>query len=484
MKPFTARKQDEFLAGMAKNGIAGNIPESAGLGVRDTYHLLLESPDSPAGRQASQQFLKEQLEQARRIPHDFPAGPQALASWIEHKAVEVGKRYAEYLEARKQGEPRRYFSGRAHALSFLQQVAPTKLVDGAWLYGLLPYWRDLRFQDLIRTYLEELGDGVPDQNHAVLYKRLLAENGCETLPPLSEEHYVQGALQLAFASNAEHFLPELIGYNLGYEQLPLHLLITAFELGELDIDPYYFTLHVTIDNAGTGHARRAAQALKDCMPVAGDSQAFWQRVIQGYQLNDVGLSTEDVIRGFDLERELELMLERKRVFGQHVHSDFSLIGGHSVNEWLSAPQQMKKFLEALEAKHWILRHQDPRQSRFWRLIDGPKAPMAGVFDGYEKQLLHDWIAGEWLDPEPASPRKVFRRYRDAAAPELPDAQYRVGLQDDMDQDVNDLRRTLLSLAGAPRAQHLIYFMSPSRHTTPAGLLATREFSTLLNNRVS
>ena len=71
---------------------------------------------------------------------------------------------------------------------------------------------------------------------------------------------MQGLIQLALAYNSDQFLPELIGYNLGYEQLPLHLLITAYELNELGIDPYYFTLHVTVDNADSGHARKAWEA--------------------------------------------------------------------------------------------------------------------------------------------------------------------------------------------------------------------------------
>ncbi len=52
---------------------------------------------------------------------------------------------------------------------------------------------------------------------------------------LSDDHYIQGALQLAMAHHADQFLPEIIGFNLGYEQLPLHLLITAYELKELGI---------------------------------------------------------------------------------------------------------------------------------------------------------------------------------------------------------------------------------------------------------
>src|SRR5690606_23929889 len=148
--------------------------------------------------------------------------------------------------------------------------------------------------------------------HVLLYRRLLAENGCDELTGLSDDHYVQGTQQLALGHLAERYLPELIGYNLGYEQLPLHLLISTHELGELGLDPYYFQLHVTIDNAGSGHAQRAVQALHDNLPVVGDRQEFLQRVSRGYRLNDLGLGSVQVIESFDLEHELLAMLERKR----------------------------------------------------------------------------------------------------------------------------------------------------------------------------
>jgi hypothetical protein len=40
---------------------------------------------------------------------------------------------------------------------------------------------------------------------------------------------VQGAIQLGLAHHGEQFEAEVFGFNLGYEQLPLHLLITAYE---------------------------------------------------------------------------------------------------------------------------------------------------------------------------------------------------------------------------------------------------------------
>src|SRR5690606_40100737 len=107
------------------------------------------------------------------------------------------------------------------------------------------------------------------------------------------------------------FLPEVIGFKLGYEQLPLHLLITSYELTELGIDPYYFTLHVTVDNADNGHARKAVQGLRAAWPQVGDSCEFYRRVINGYRLNELGASTLSVIEGFDLGQEVLRILEKK-----------------------------------------------------------------------------------------------------------------------------------------------------------------------------
>lgn len=204
--------------------------------------------------------MAAQIAVARELPSDLPSNLGQLQAWIEERTEIVGQQYRDYLAARKNGAPRRYFSCRAHALYFIKGVAPTKLVDGAWLYGLTRQWDDVAFHPLIKTYLEELGDGLPDKNHVTLYRKLLATHGCESWEDLGDDHFLQGALQLALGHHAEHFLPEVVGYNLGYEQLPLHLLITSYELNELGIDPYYFTLHVTVDNAASGHARKAVQA--------------------------------------------------------------------------------------------------------------------------------------------------------------------------------------------------------------------------------
>lgn len=422
--------------------------------VADLYHCLLASSGPSANPQAIS-FLRTQLVKTQDLPCDMPSDPKDLGSWIAQNVAKVASEYGDYLDERHAGAPRRFFSNKSHALYFLQQIAPTKLVDGAWLYSTLQHAGDFRYHGLIRTYLEELGDGDPALNHVSLYRKLLAEHDCAPAYPLDDELYLSGAVQLALGHAGDEFLPEVIGYNLGYEQLPLHLLISAFELNELGIDPYYFTLHVTIDNASTGHAQKALQAVNEFLLGAPDKTAFLARVQAGYRLNELGVGSSTLIRSFELERELIEMLERKRTFGQHMHSDYCRLEGRTVNEWLATPGQIPKFLRTLESKGWIKRHQDPDSSRFWQLTAGPGAAMFGVFSGYELQLLHDWIAGDWRPGSDGRADDPFRaRWRNRAASSAP----------------------LPPTRGRARLADLVGHLSPALHPTPVGLEATRVFS--------
>nr|WP_224790474.1 iron-containing redox enzyme family protein [Pseudomonas fluorescens] len=423
------------------------------------YTRLIRTPDE-VDQDSLRHYLQQHLDQTRRLANDLPADVADLSGWVHGKCQSVAKRYHTYLEGRRAGNRRQFFSNKAHALYFLQQVAPSKLVDGAWLYGTLRHADDWRFRGLIRTYLEELGDGDPALNHVVLYRNLLAEHDCSAVAPLDDVLYLQGTIQLALGRLCDECLPEMLGYNLGYEQLPLHLLITAFELNELGIDPYYFTLHVTIDNASSGHALKAVEAVVNLLPNDQARGEFLERLRAGYLLNDLGKNSTDVIRSFDLEQQVVAMLEHKATFGQHMHSDFCRLEGRTINQWLATPGQSRALLAALENKGWIKRHQDPQDSRFWQLIDGPGAVMFGIFNGYEKQLLNDWIAGDWQTPAATTADPFRNRFR---------------RRERVDSAVESATPpTTLPV------EDLISLMAAHSHPTPQGLAATQLFSQRLS----
>lgn len=441
-------------------------------------------------------FLDRCLVKANALAVDLPADPSQLDSWSQRHVLDVGAAYQQYLARRKAGGARQYFASKAAALYFLRAVAPTKLVDGAWLFGLLPRWRDAAFHGLIRTYLEELGDGVADKNHVAIYQALLAAHGCDQWHDLSDEHFEQGAIQLALAAEADAFLPELIGYNLGYEQLPLHLLITSYELNELGIDPYYFTLHVTVDNGSNGHAHKAIASLQAMLARADDPRDFYRRVLNGYRLNELGASTNAVIAAFDIDTELKRLLADKSVIGKDMHSDYCRIEGKPVSAWLENPADIGGFLDAMQRAGWIKRGEDAGASRFWGLVSGPRADMFGVFSPYEQQVLRDWI--EQAPDGAASPRRQpsyrarQRNLRELAGPAAPRSSAARGVirhwgeaaNDSAGGEQNALRAFEYKVAecgGKDAAMALLgAAISPSSHHTPVGMMATRMFAQLLD----
>ena len=434
-------------------------------------------------------FLMQQLAKAQQLDCDLPDEISGLDAWMLGGVEEVGRQYKAYLEARKAGQPRRYFSNKSHALHFLKSVAPTKLVDGAWLYGLLEHWQDARFSSLIQTYLEELGEGQPSKNHVVLYRKLLASQGNPRWDDLDDDHYIQGAIQLSLAHQAEQFLPEIIGFNLGYEQLPLHLLISAYELKELGIDPYYFTLHITVDNADSGHAKAAVQAVFDAMPKTGNLEAWYRRIQNGYMLNFLGANTNSIIHSFDLDRELKTIFARKSVVGQHAHSNYRQIEGKTINSWLSDSDQMTDFIEAMDRKGWFNRHHDPRESRFWKMIQSETAKMYGVFSVYEQQVIYDWIAGEFKGKFPfdakiatlSHPISNEEKQRLLHADDGEGSTPFAGDEGDFDVEARALEENLMATTSKENTMaHLIDLMSPDKHHSAPGLAATRIFHTILN----
>jgi hypothetical protein len=467
--------------------------------VRRMYLGLSERNIDAGAADAAAHWLLTRIDAAGPAPSTLPQGADGFAAWSAAHTEAVGAQYKQYLAGRKTGAPRRFFSNKAHALYFLKGVAPTKLVDGAWLFGLLKHWEKSAMRPLITTYLEELGNGVPEKNHVVLFQQLIDAHGCAAWQDLPDEYFVQGLIQLALAYNADQFLPELIGYNLGYEQLPLHLLITSYELNELGIDPYYFTLHVTVDNADSGHARKAWEALHKLTPQLGDSAAFMRRVEAGYRLNDLGVGTEAVIGSFDLYAELVGILRAKTAVGKNMHSDYCKVGGRSLNDWMADPDHVPALLAALEAQGWFTRGQPPEDSRFWALIQGDHAQMFGVFSPYEQQVLHDWIA---TPPHPqaqaALPRVASHRAMQRAAGGINGAARRVRetaergiIRHRFPDDEHaweaiscELRLLEAKLAASSSKEEAIALltalMSPASHHSSAGLMATRIFSKLFN----
>src|SRR5690606_28800421 len=108
--------------------------------------------------------------------------------------------------------------------------------------------------------------------------------------------------------------------------------------------------------------------------------------------------------------------------------------------------------------------------RFWRLIQSNRAPKFDVNRDYALQLLHDWIAGDWLAEQQL--RITGRGGSRAQQHPQVEASHR-------NAEVA-LQKTLAPRPEAQSTRHLIELMAPARHFTPQGLAATRLFSRRLS----
>ena len=191
---------------------------------------------------------------------------------------------------------------RDEAVWRLTQLAPAAVVDGAWLQGATApgAFHTPVAPLLLRIYRDELGAGVPAQHHGNVLRRALAEQGV-TLPPCDTRAFVERpdllpqafsmpVLWLAFAQGSTELLPELLGLNLAIEMAGVGrgYAMAAALLRRHRIDPYFFDLHNTIDNAASGHTAWSIEAitrLMDACAARGDAPAIERaalRIWRGY----------------------------------------------------------------------------------------------------------------------------------------------------------------------------------------------------------
>lgn len=359
-----------------------------------TQFFLDSSISRSAKELKSFHFLENEIKHLDVTTSEFPSELEQQVDWINKQNKDQCLNYKEYIERRGNGGTREFFSTTAKAYEFLYKIAPTKRVDGAWFYSFTQYWNDPAFRDFIQIYLEELGLGQEKGNHVKLFDNLLFSLGLHQFSlNLPDEYYHQSAIQLALAYAPSDFIPEIAGFNLGYEQLPLHLLITNYELKELGIDSKYFNLHITIDNFENGHAQLAANALKKLSAQYKDQDEFIRKVKLGFLLNNRGMNSVQIIKSLNTEHVVMEIFRKKALVGRYMHSNQCLFNKKSTNEWLSEDDQIEEFIFELIKVGWIKLDQEPENSRFWKLINDKDGKMFGVFSVAEKAFIYDWIAG-------------------------------------------------------------------------------------------
>jgi hypothetical protein len=351
-----------------------------------------------------------------------------LNQFLKAKDEDCTNRWEEYLARRRAGGSREIFGDKDEAKWWLKQAAPVKYVDGAWLGHINKITTPFKHRNITKNawqvMSEELGDGDLAKNHVYVYRQLMDDIEAN-LPAADSEDFINprhkmdqtrcwkaAMAQLLISLFPHDFLPESLGFNMAYESLPLHLLKTVKELREVRLNPYYFELHISIDNADSGHAAMAMAAVADYIDLvekeegAEAAQTAWRRCQAGYILAE-GLPTTPESPSLKVEPEgpfprteteatLLDIFAAKAFVAHKIHCNSRLkIGRRSLVDWLEPKafadkQWQKEFLVDLgNCKPWVIKG-DSEKSRLVKELSW-EGKMFGSFTQTEVEVVKAWI---------------------------------------------------------------------------------------------
>lgn len=351
-----------------------------------------------------------------------------LINFLQTDNDNTTREWEQYLARRRAGSPVEMFEDKEEAKWWLKQIAPVKYVDGSWLGHIhkitTPFALRRATKDAWQVMSEELGDGDPQKNHVSVYRELMKdiESGlpaADTFDFIHPRHQLDqkcvweaAVVQLLISLFPHEFLPEILGFNLHFEGLTLETMKAATELEELGLNPYYFILHISIDNADSGHTAIAMQAvvkyIEHVRQAEGNTaaQQAWKRVQAGFILSK-GLSIAPQcpsrrIPAVDYfprnihEVEMVRILRAKAPVAHKIHcGSRMMIGGRRLADWLNphafaGKQWQMDFLDSLSnMKPWVRRGDSSRSKLIQELSWEGK--MFGSFTQNEVEVVRRWI---------------------------------------------------------------------------------------------
>jgi hypothetical protein len=178
--------------------------------------------------------------------------------------------------------------------------------DGIWLQG----FADVRGADheeygwLFRIYASEQGEGRLDWNHNYIARKVFAGYGPATMLPATDRRLYdccsirpRDILMTALSVNTRHFMPEILGSNLGIEASGVggsYLDGWKANIGEGGNKWAALSsrLHNTVDNYDNGHTKWSLAAVQSYMArvegaTPGAVQREWHRIWRLFRLHEI-----------------------------------------------------------------------------------------------------------------------------------------------------------------------------------------------------
>ena len=424
---------------------------------RNMFFQLQHLEDHPAVLEPAREELLAMFSRGVSIAQKHPResilsiqhyDAKKVWDFVEDEQNNVLRESGDYHRRRRQGEGPALFATLGAAKVWLKQQAPVKFVDGAWLAHTHKITSPFALRGVTKAawqvMSEELGDGDLTKHHVYLYRQLLEDAGCP-LPDGHSADFIEPSLwdgvnnhgaweaavaQLLISLFPNEFLPEILGFNMHYELITLETMLATHELKALGINPYYFLIHIAIDNADSGHVAMATHTVTRYLDMvqATEGEAAlelaWKRVQVGYTLSQTlggshsheGGSSSSVVTstGFPAPstsldplgtRVIDIFKAKASVSHQFHCQSRVKIGGQTLDKWLAPdmwthphphPQHHLELLKALsQAKPWIYPGASSRSLLVREL--SWKGRMFGAFTHEEVDALIAWI--DSLKPE-------------------------------------------------------------------------------------
>jgi hypothetical protein len=396
-------------------------------------NLEEHSATLPTARRALQILLSQALEDSIQssgtnilsIKH---FDKKELSRFLQSQQDYVKSQYHGYITRRRAGGPREIFKDRQAAGDWLRDIAPVKLVDGAWLGHLnninMPFSLRQIVKQTWQVFTEELGNGNSDQHHVKIFEDLLEAFEPDLPSPTTKailhpryrlgnlKYWRAAVAQLLVSLFPRDFLPEILGFNMHFEALQLDTLQAAKELPEVGLNPSYFLLHISIDNSHSGHAAMAMEVVADYIEHVSKTEGSaaaevaWKRVQTGYVFSEwqfqKGNQVTNILERFNDDSHDRLESKVLAMFGSKVQAAHRLhcgsrmkIGKRSLADWLdpeafSSEEWQKEFIRCLSAcEPWIYQG-DSQKSKLVREIRWG-GRMYGSFTKGELEVLEIWI---------------------------------------------------------------------------------------------
>ena len=178
--------------------------------------------------------------------------------------------------------------------------------DGVWLQGFADVHRSDReeYGWLFRIYASEQGDGSMDWNHNRIMRKAVSDAGAEAMLPATDPRLYDycdvnptNLMLLAASLDTRHFMPELLGCNLGIESSGVGGSYLDGWRGFVSKTRNHwaalsYRLHNSIDNYVTGHTKWSLAAIQSFMARVAESapaavEAQWQRIWRVWRLQEI-----------------------------------------------------------------------------------------------------------------------------------------------------------------------------------------------------